>query len=142
MGTKYSVTCKNKNCKYHVELREGPGMIGFANMMRFRDQILSGEFSNPSVAEKLKNGARIHTRGIYLCPKCKEFKSNDTYFLLENFTESPYGTIRYDVTFPFDKPVCDVCDSELVYIKNIRSSKVKCPKCDSELNARLSAYVD
>jgi hypothetical protein len=142
MGRKYSVICKNKNCKFHTILREGPGMIGFANMMTFRESILLNECSNPSAAEKLKNGAKIMTRGIYICLQCKEFKENNTYFFLENFTESPYGTVRYDVTFPFGDPICDVCNNELIYIKNILSSKVKCPKCDSELKARKIGYID
>lgn len=142
MGSIYSVTCKNKNCRYQKTLHEGPGMRAFAEMMNFRESILVDESSNPCASEKIKNGAKIMTKGVYLCPICKEFKDNDIYFLLENFTESPYGTIRYDVSFPFGNPFCDICNSELIYIKNILSSKVKCPKCDSILKARMIGHID
>ncbi len=142
MGIINSVTCKNKQCRYHIELREGPGMIGFAHMKQFEKSIVEGNVNNPDVKERLEKGAKMETRGIYLCPCCKEFKNDDTYFLIENITESPFGTIRYDVRFPFGKPICEKCNSELIYIENIRSSKVKCPKCGSDLNARLSGYVD
>ena len=117
-------------------------MLGFAKTMKFRESILSNESLYPTVAGRLKNGAKIMTKGIYLCPKCNEFINNNIYFLLDNFTESPFGTVRYDVVFPFGNPVCDICNSDLVYIDNICSSKVKCPKCDSALNARKIGYTD
>lgn len=142
MGVINSVKCKNKDCGYQASLREGPGMLGFAYMMTFRKQILSGEISNPTIAEKFKNGAKIMTRGIFLCPACKEFKNDNTYYLLENITYSPYGKKQYDVTFPFGKPSCDVCNSELMYIKNVRSPKIKCPKCNGTLIAQIAGYTD
>ena len=94
------------------------------------------EMKVTTVKIETENGAKIMTKGIYLCPKCNEFINNNIYFLLDNFTETPFGTVRYDVVFPFGNPVCDICNSDLVYIDNICSSKVKCPKCDSALNAR------
>lgn len=142
MGRINSITCKNKDCKYHVELFEGTGMIGYSKMEHFRESIVSGDIPNPIVAKKIMDGAEIRTGGIYLCPKCKEFKTHSAYFLVENLSRSPFGTLRYDVTFPFETPVCDLCNSELIYIDNIRSSKVKCPKCGSELHTRAAGLWD
>ena len=142
MGSIYSVSCKDKNCGYHKELREGCGMLGFAEMMNFREALLNNESINTTACEKLKNGAKIMTKGIYLCQKCEDFKTSNIYFLLENFTESPLGTVRYDIAFPFGNPICDICNSELIYIKNILSSKVKCPKCGSDLKARMIGNTD
>ena len=141
MGLINSVTCKNKNCRYHAELYEGPGMIGFAKMLRYRDAILSGEIKNEDVKKRLQNGAEINTRAAYLCPDCRKFLNDNTYYLKENFVKSPFGTVRY-VSFPFGKPVCPDCGAELIYIDNIRSGKVKCPKCGGDLKAKHIGYVD
>lgn len=142
MGTIYTVTCKNKRCRYHVELWEGPGMFSFSKMKDFERSIINGEVNISDVKERIENGAEIDTRGIYLCPSCKEFTDSHVYFLRENITESPYGTIRYDISFPFEKPLCEKCNSELIFIKNIRSSKIKCPKCGENLSSRLWGYFD
>ena len=39
MGIINSVTCTNKECRYHVELYEGPGMRLFGNMKNFEKSI-------------------------------------------------------------------------------------------------------
>ncbi len=142
MGTIFSVTCENKKCKYNTILCEGTSMLKFAELLEFQDAVISDAGSNSSIAQKLKNGAKIMTNGIYLCPECKEFKINNTYYLMDNITVSPYGTLRYDISFPFNIPACDICNSELVYVKNILSSKVKCPKCGNKLKARKIGCAD
>lgn len=142
MGEKCSITCKNKECRYHKELRSGVGMFGFVEMKKFEKDILQGKIKNKIALESIKNGAQIHACGIYLCPQCHEFVSDDTYYLIENLTYSPFGTARYDITFPFGKPHCENCGSELEFIRNILSSKVKCPHCNGELKSRISAHFD
>lgn len=142
MGIINSVTCTNKECRYHAELYQGPGMGLFRNMKNFEKHILSGESDYPDIKERIENGARIGVRGIYLCPNCKEFQNSNVFYLVDNITVSPYGTVRCEIKFPFEKPICEKCNSEMVYVNNVRSSKVKCPKCGSDLKARLSGYVD
>ena len=142
MGEIYSITCKNKNCRYHAQLRKGVGMMGFARMRNFEKQIISGEVHNPAAQASINKGAKIRTGGIYACRKCKEFKRDDTYYLIENLVYSPYGTPRYDVTFPFGEPTCDQCGDKLEFIRNILSSKVKCPRCGGELKSRPAGCFD
>ena len=142
MGKIYSVTCKNRNCKYHAELREGNGMFGFARMKQFENGLRSGEICNPIALDSLNNGGKMHGGGIYACPTCKEFKNSDTYFLVENLVYSPYGTPRYDISFPFGEPRCKQCGDRLEFIRNILSSKVKCPRCGGELKGRHAGFFD
>ncbi len=114
----------------------------FRDMKNFEKAILSGELDYPDVKERIENGAHIGVRAVYLCPNCKEFQSNNVFYLVDNITVSPYGTVRCDVKFPFEKPICKKCNGELVYIKNVRSSKTKCPKCGSELKSGNIGFVD
>ena len=142
MGSIFSVTCRNKACRYHVELREGVGMMGFARLKKLEDQIISGEVHAPTVQDSLKNGSKLHCGGIYVCHECKEFKRNDAYYLIEDLVYSSYGTPRYDVTFPFGVPECDTCGDKLEFIRNVLSSKVKCPRCGGELKGRCAGCFD
>ena len=114
----------------------------FAHSKKIEDDILSGKIVNQEALRLLKKGSNINTRAIYLCRKCKEFANNDTMYMQDNITISPYGTARYDVVFPFGSPLCEVCGSKLEYIKNIRSSNVKCPKCGGDMKSRIAGYTD
>lgn len=140
MGVINSITCKK--CKYHAETREGGGFFLFAQLKRTEKALLNGEIQCDEALECLQSGGELANVAAYLCPDCKEFKTSNQIFCLTNIKESPFGTYRYDVLFPFGKPKCEICDSELVYIQNIRSSKVKCPKCGGELNAKIKGYYD
>lgn len=142
MGEMYSITCKNKACKYHRELRSGVGMIGFARMKTFEEDILEGKVDNKEALESIKKGARIQASGIYLCPQCREIVNNSTYYLIENSTYSTYGTPRYDISFPFEEPRCSCCGNKLEFIRNVLSSKVKCPRCGGDLNSRKAGHFD
>lgn len=103
---------------------------------------MSGEVHNPAAQESIRNGAKLCGDGIYVCHKCKEFRHSNTYYLIENLVYSPYGTPRYDVTFPFGEPTCDQCGDKLEFIRNILSSKVKCPRCGDELKGRPAGCFD
>lgn len=142
MGEIYSITCRNKACRYHKELRSGVGMVGFAWMKRYERDILAGKVQNEVAIESINKGAQISAYGIYLCPQCKDFVMDGTYYLIENLTYSPYVTPRYDVTFPFGEPHCSHCGSKLEYIRNVLSSKVKCPQCNGELKQKLAGHFD
>lgn len=142
MGIINRVTCKNKNCHYSLELYEGPGMKLFAYLKETEKKVLSREIDLQELKEKLLKGGKLMIRGIYLCPSCQKFLNDNSIYLMENITYSPFGTLRYDISFPFGTPVCKDCNTELVYIDNVRSSKVKCPKCGSDLNARIAGHVD
>ena len=142
MGELYSITCKNKACRYHTELRSGVGMIGFARMKNFEKDILEGKIENSVALKSIKEGAHIRACGIYLCPNCQELVNDSSYYLIENLTYSPFGTPRYDVAFPFGEPHCARCGSKLEHIRNVLSSKVKCPRCNGDLNARKAGCFD
>ena len=142
MGEMYSITCRNKDCRYHVHLREGVGMIWFARMKNFEQQIISGEAHNPAAQDSIQKGAELRAGGIYVCHNCKEFKRDNTYYLIENPVYSPFGTARYDVVFPFGEPICDQCGDKLEYIRNILSSKVNCPRCGGELKGKTVGCFD
>ena len=142
MGEIITVTCRNKLCRYHKKLRSGVGMFGFAQMKRYERDILTGKVQNEVALNSINKGAQIDACGIYLCPQCKDFVNDGTYYLIENLTYSPYGTPRYDVTFPFGEPHCSHCGSKLEYIQNVLSSKVKCPQCNGELKQKLVGHFD
>lgn len=142
MGAIYSVTCRNKECRYHKELRMGVGMRCFSHLCNLKDALFSGEEKNPEAEKILREGGELGSGAIYLCPKCKEFISDPTIYCKTNITESPYGTVCYDVAFPFGVPTCKDCGGELQYIKNVLSSKVKCPKCEGDLKSKHVGYFD
>lgn len=142
MGDLYSLTCKNKECRYHASLRSGVGMMGFARLKNFEKALLAGEIPNDAARGSVEAGARIRSGANYLCPQCKEFVSDSTYYLVENLTYSPYGTARYDISFPFGEPCCQKCGTKLEFIKNVLSSKVKCPRCGGELKSRVAGTFD
>ena len=142
MGDIYNVTCKSKECRYHATLRKGVGMWGFAQLRNYEKALLSGEITNEDVLFRVNKGGKIKSGGIYLCPTCREFMSDNTFYLIENLSYSPYGTPRFDVTFPFGNPVCKKCESQLEYIPKILSSKVKCPQCGGELKGKLAGCFD
>ena len=142
MGEIYSITCKSRTCRYHKELRSGVGMFGFARMKNFERDILDGKIKNEVARNSINEGAKISACGIYLCPQCKDFVTDATYYLIENLTYSPYGTPSYDVIFPFGEPCCPHCGSTLEYIRNILSSKVKCPQCNGDLKQKLAGHFD
>lgn len=142
MGEIYSITCKNKACRYHKKLRFGVGMKGFARMKNFEKDILEGKIENKVALKSIKEGANICACGIYLCPQCRELVNDNTYYLVENLTDSPYSKPQYDVTFPFGEPHCNHCGSKLEHIRNDLLSKVKCPRCNGDLNVRNAGCFD
>ena len=142
MSELYSITCKNKACRYHKELRSGVGMDGFVQIKNYENDILDGKIENIKALKSIKEGGHIQACGIYLCSQCRELVNNAAYYLVENIIYSPYGTPRYDITFPFGEPLCTQCGSKLEYIWNVLSSKVKCPRCGEELRTRKSGRFD
>ena len=60
MGRIYSMTCRNKLCRYHVELREGPGMKLFARTKTLERDILNGdEEASEEIKDLLKSGHEL-----------------------------------------------------------------------------------
>lgn len=47
MGRLYYITCKNKQCQYHVELREGVGWMELLDISGVEDAVRSGKLNNP-----------------------------------------------------------------------------------------------
>ncbi len=145
MGCIFSITCRNKACRYHAELREGPGMKLFALERNLEKDILSGkEEASDEIKALLKSGSKVRYVATYLCPTCKEWQVGHFPYILELIKVSPYGTIReYKVHYLNGKPKCKKCDAELEFILNPRSSKNRCPKCGTD-NMRFSSvgYYD
>lgn len=142
MGELISVSCRNKKCNYHKILHDGEGMIKSYQNEELRCKIIRGEIENDQALKCLKNGGIIKSNGVYLCTVCKEFLNDPIQYCKHQITVSPYGTERYEITFPFGKPKCKTCSNELMFIKNVCSSKVKCPKCNSELKTRIFGTTD
>ena len=142
MGTFYSVSCRNKACRYHVELYDGPGMWRFAWVKKLERKIKLGEKEVPEEIRTLLNtGKTLDCVANYLCPCCKEWTTRfDVPYVFEAKHVSPYGTIReYEVHYLYGQPKCEKCGADLVYILNPRSSKNKSPKCGTD-NMRVGQY--
>lgn len=140
MGIINSVTCKS--CKYHAETRQGPGVVLYKQLKDTEKAILSGEIECEEARECLQNGGSLQNVAAYLCPECKEFVTSVHYFCFKKIRELPSGMIEGEFIFPFGRPRCKTCDTELIHIPNIRSSYVKCPKCGGDLNAKKKGYYD
>jgi|GEM_PF-3483646 len=149
MGTINSVTCCNKTCRYHAELREGSGVIVFARERRLEEKIRNGDIEgvNPKAVEIIRNAPKlpfkVQTVGMYQCDECREFLNiREPYvFDYEEYKEDDSRFIVDGVYYLFQEPACPVCASRVRMIANIRSSKVKCPKCGDELSC-VSGYYD
>ena len=141
MGKIFHMTCRNKACRYRVELREGEGMRLFAWVKSLERDILSGKEAAPEeIINLLKNGNELECVATYLCPSCHEWQVGTFPYVLEKIRVSPYGTIReYKVHYLNGKPKCEKCGAELEYILNPRSGKNKCPKCGTD-NMRVSHF--
>ena len=131
MGKIYNLTCRNKDCGYHIEIREGCGMKLFSYKMTLEENIKSGEEDAPKeIKELLDQGLHIEIAATFLCPLCKEYINTKEPYILEKIHVSPYGTIReYKMHYIYNEPKCDKCGTKLIHILNPRSSKNKCPKC-------------
>ena len=144
MGRFYYMTCRNKECRYRIELREGPGMFLFAREKTLEEAILNGEREAPDEFKNLlKSGHRLDIVGNYLCPRCQEWKVENYPYILELIKASPYGTIRdYKVHFLNGNPKCEKCGGELEFIIRPRSGKNRCPKCgtDNMIASRFGYY--
>ncbi len=139
MGEINCVTCRQ--CRYHAETREGVGWIGFMNLKKTEKAILNGELQCGEALMRLQNGETLECGAAYLCPVCREFVSSNQLFCRKNVAEEGEDD-KYTYAFPFGLPKCETCDAELIFIPNIRSSKVKCPKCGGDLKARLAGFFD
>lgn len=142
MGQMFSIVCDNPQCHYHANLRQGPGMFTFARAMNFRDAVVNGEIENEYAKSLFDHGAEIRTNGIYLCPHCREFQTNETYFVADNLEDGPNDEILYDAVFPFGEPRCSKCQTEMTLIKEILSPDVRCPKCGGTLRPESIGFFD
>ena len=145
MGIFYYMTCRNKACRYSVELREGPGMLLFAREKTLEREIMNGEREAPDeIKNLLKSGHELDMVGNYLCPTCQEWKVVRHPYILELIKVSPHGAnIDYKVHFLNGNPKCEKCGGELEFIIRPRSGKNRCPKCGTD-NMRVShlGYYD
>ena len=131
MGTFYHITCRNRDCRYSTVVREGPGMILFAWIKTMEADIKGGKRAAPAdIKALLDAGHELECVATYLCPACKEWKTEDYPYVLEKTQVSPYGTIReYKVHYLREHPRCKTCGTDLEFILNPRSSKNCCPLC-------------
>ena len=131
MGRFYSLTCMNKDCNYHVDLREGPGMRIFVDVKSMELAIKEGKYEAPEDIKRLiDKGFQFWVVYTFMCPTCKEYQTCKEPFIFEPILVSPYGSVRdYKLHFLEDEPHCDECGSKLIFVPNPRSSKNKCPKC-------------
>ena len=145
MGVFYRVTCRNSECRYSTELREGPGMMRFRWIKEKEIAIRNGdEEASDEIKALLNSGHGLECVATYSCPTCKEWKTIIHPYVLEKIRVSPYGSVReYSIHYLDDPPKCDKCGTELEFILNPRSSKNQCPKCGCK-NMKVGAigYYD
>lgn len=142
MGNINEIQCRNKDCRYHATIRTGPGVRLVSTMRRLETDILNGKEDNQEALKCLESGSNLHCGAGYLCSHCKELVQNDTIYCYELFKDDSGKLLNIELHFPFGKPICDKCGNELIYLPNVRSSKVKCPKCGGELKSRIAGYFD
>lgn len=130
MGKINSVKCSR--CGYTAETKSGGGMYLCQKTYELERSILSGEIENEEALHHLREGGQLDCVAAYLCPECKEFVTHNAVFFMKD----------RQACFPFEKPVCASCGCELIFIPNIRSADVKCPKCGGDLKADLLAFYD
>lgn len=133
MNCSNTIRCRNDDCGYRSELREGPILEEYFKAADYLDAVKNGETNNNGILKCFDNNGVPFSGGIYVCDTCQEFSRDNTIYFEENGSVSPYGTYRCDYVFPSGLPKCEKCGSEKRFIPNIRSSKVKCPKCGADL---------
>ena len=141
MGRIFRVTCRNKECRYSVELREGPGFVLFRRVKDLEQDIKCGKVEVPkTIAALLETGHEVNCVATYLCPVCREWQVGYEPYVFEIVKASPYGTIReYKVHHISGIPKCEKCGAELSFVLNPRSSKTPCPKCGTE-NMKIGSF--
>lgn len=144
MGEILSITCRNKGCGYHVELRYGDGFGAFRWCRRIESEILEDKTVSEEIKRLLNDGNHISRRGIYICPSCRDFVEIDSPYVYEPVRVTPYGTVReYKLHYIFEKPVCRKCSKDLKHIFNPLSSYNMCPKCGMDnMKARKVGHFD
>ncbi len=145
MGVLFSVTCRNKECRYRIEIREGAGMVLSKKAYNYERDILSGkEKASDEIISLLKAGHKIHFVATYLCPTCREWQTGYYPYIFEPVVTSPNGTIRdYKVHFLNGEPKCEKCGTKLVFLLNPRSSKNCCPKCEeANMTTKFMGWYD
>ena len=144
MGDIISVTCRNKACRYHFEVREGESCAGFARVRKLEMQLKENRDAPDSILELLDKGEHIYAHASYLCPTCREWVNDTVLYILEKISVSPYGTVRdYKVHYLDTPPKCKKCKAELIFLLNPRSGKNKCPKCGMDnMRAKLIGSFD
>ncbi len=142
MGLIYHLTCKQ--CRYHTEIREDPGMRLFVRTKELEDAILSGkEPASEQIRTLLENGCSVSCVHPFLCPVCKTIETREDPYIFKPVRVTPHGTVReYRVHYIYGIPKCGKCQSELQFIPNARSSKVRCPKCSGTLHVSDIGYYD
>ena len=145
MGMSYKLTCTNEECKYCATLLEGGGMYYFDVVKSIEEEILNGKREAPKeIVELVMSGNHFNGVASYLCPACREFISDCSFYIREKIHNSPDDTDGgYKMHYLDGKPKCPKCNSELVYIENPKSPKTKCPKCGhSSMQARIFSFFD
>lgn len=131
MGIVYKLTCTNEACKYCATMHEGGGMYYFDVVQKIEEEVLTEERNAPEeIVELLKSGHHLNSVTSFLCPVCREFRSNSSFVIREKLLDSLTKTaVEYKMHYLDGKPKCPKCDSELIYIENLKSPETKCPKC-------------
>lgn len=137
MNCDNTIRCRNRRCSYHVKLREGMD----TNDLRILANYLKAANNDETIVEQIQECLEKHgipySGGLYVCETCKEFSRDDIIYFEMDGKTSPFGTYRCDYEFPLRLPKCEKCGSEKRFIPNIRSSKVRCPKCGEALSVKI-----
>lgn len=132
-----AIQCRNGKCDYNIKLREGMDTTDLIMLGNYLKAVISGETANEQIQKCIEKHGIPYSGGLYVCETCKEFSRDDIIFFEMDGMTSPFGTYRCDYEFPLGLPKCEKCGSEKRFIPNIRSSKVKCPKCGEALKVKI-----
>lgn len=145
MGMRYKLTCTNEECKYCATLLQGGGIYYFDVVKSIEEEILNGKRAAPEkIVELVRLGNHFNSVASYLCPVCREFRSDCSFFIREKIHNSPsVMNDVYKMHYLDGKPKCPKCNSELVYIENPKSQKTNCPKCGhSSMQTKVVSFFD
>lgn len=131
MGSIYNISCRNKQCMYHIQVRMGEGFLEYAHIKDLENGIKDESVITDSDVKRLVNaGYEVKGNATFLCNHCNKWVNLFIPHILEITNQSPLGTIReFKVHSIEDDFICPDCGNELEYILNPKSSNNKCPRC-------------
>lgn len=144
MGNIITITCRNKNCRHHMELKTGDGFSAERKANVLEETLRETKSAEDKILDLLDKGCHINYRSVYACPSCREWVEYNSPYIFEPIKKTPLGTVReYKIHYVHEKPACKKCGSDLYHIFNPLSTNNPCPKCGADnMNAKIVGNWD